>query len=97
MAVRRSAKALRKYQQRNRYNQVSGLEIRNSWWGLHDQVRKRAGGSCEDCGDPGSEPHHIIPLSKGGANTKANLIYLCPKCHDRRHRHLRRSRNNRNR
>ena len=89
MAVRRSAKALRSWQNRNRYNEKSGLTVKNSWFGLHDQVRKRAKGKCEACHlNPGTEPHHIVPLSRGGANAPSNIIYLCQACHDRRHNHL---------
>ncbi len=77
---------------RHTYASNSGFQERNSWWDLHDQCRKRAGGKCEVCGEPGSEPHHIVPLSRGGCNTLSNLLYLCKSCHNRRHNHLFRSR-----
>src|SRR5690606_41621438 len=84
MAVRRSAKALRAWQNRNRYNERSGLTVANSWWGLHNQVKKRAKGMCESCKvKPGTEPHHIVPLARGRANTPANIIYLCESSHNR--------------
>lgn len=31
------------------------------------------------------EIHHIVPISKGGANTEDNLIVLCPTCHSKVH------------
>ena len=27
--------------------------------------------------------HHIVPKSKGGSNTKMNLVRLCPNCHNK--------------
>lgn len=37
---------------------------------------------CSLCGfDKVTEEHHIIPLSKGGNDTKENKIVLCPNCH----------------
>ena len=43
--------------------------------------------SCAKCGEMGTnlELHHIIPLSKGGADTMKNIILLCPDCHRREH------------
>ena len=42
-------------------------------------------GCCMECGNSNTnfEVHHIIPISKGGANTVKNLITLCPKCHQK--------------
>ncbi len=31
--------------------------------------------------------HHIIPLSRGGTTTSANLMLLCEEHHQQRHRH----------
>ncbi len=46
-------------------------------------------GVCQRC--PSSERlevHHIIPLSRGGSNLDLNLIVLCYKCHNKRHKHM---------
>lgn len=29
--------------------------------------------------------HHIVRATKGGSNSKANLITLCEECHSKRH------------
>ncbi len=48
---------------------------------IMDKVWNRDGGRCVKCG---SQEHlefdHIIPFSKGGANTYRNLQILCKKC-----------------
>lgn len=43
--------------------------------------------SCAGCGDSGSrlEIHFLKPLVSGGASTEANLLVLCPSCHDKVH------------
>jgi len=76
--------------QRATYATVNGTQVNNSWWNLHDKVKTRAKGICETkgCRNIGSEPHHIVPLSRGGTNDPSNLIYLCKSCHDIRHNHL---------
>jgi len=80
--------------QHSSYSTKDGYSQNNSWWDLVKQVRKRSGGYCESkgCYNAASEPHHIVPLSKGGTNTLSNLIDLCPTCHDKRHNHLIRAR-----
>ena len=56
----------------------------------------RAGERCEvpDCarelflrhdGTPYLEVHHLVPLSKGGADTLSNVAALCPSCHREMH------------
>jgi 5-methylcytosine-specific restriction endonuclease McrA len=34
------------------------------------------------------EIHHLIPLHVGGKHIFDNWILFCPKCHDKRHKHL---------
>jgi 5-methylcytosine-specific restriction endonuclease McrA len=84
---------------RETYTSVSGgATAKDGWWKIRDEVWARDGGRCRAikdgkvCGAPAKEVHHIIPLSKGGTNTKANLISLCLSCHDKRHNHLFRAR-----
>lgn len=60
------------------------------------EVLFRAAGMCESCGSaapflrlsdgtPYLEVHHVQPLAKGGADTVANAIALCPNCHRMKH------------
>lgn len=46
---------------------------------------------CQDCGkNKAVNPHHIVPISKGGTNEQRNLKALCFHCHSLYHKHLRR-------
>lgn len=48
---------------------------------IMDKVWNRDGGRCVKCGSQENlEFDHIIPFSKGGANTYRNLQILCKKC-----------------
>lgn len=59
------------------------------------ETRKRAKGICQYCnqpapftdkhGKPYLEVHHIIWLSRGGEDSTANTVALCPNCHTRMH------------
>ena len=49
---------------------------------IMDSVWIRDGGKCVKCGGQDNlEFDHIIPFSKGGANTDRNLQILCNKCY----------------
>ena len=45
--------------------------------------------SCAGCGDSGGggelEIHFLSALASGGGGTEANLLVLCPSCHDKVH------------
>ncbi len=48
---------------------------------------------CERCLGEGrmtlaEECHHILPVSKGGANVPENLMALCPSCHNKVHHEM---------
>lgn len=38
--------------------------------------------SCQMCGEPTSDPHHILGRGWHGADSDANLLALCRPCHD---------------
>lgn len=46
-------------------------------------VKARDGGRCRRCGAAGAnlKAHHIVPLAEGGADTEANMVTLCERCH----------------
>ena len=72
--------------QRNTYS----MGFKNQWWKQSDKIRKREQGKCFFCGAPATEVHHIIPLSRGGTNSPLNMVLVCHRCHELRHRHLKR-------
>lgn len=59
------------------------------------ETKRRANGICQYCGqpapfldrkgDPYLEAHHVIWLSRGGKDSTANTVALCPNCHARIH------------
>ena len=58
-------------------------------------TKERARGICELCGNPAPfvdrngkpylETHHVIWLSRGGADSTDNTVALCPNCHTQIH------------
>lgn len=59
------------------------------------QTKANAHGFCELCGkpapfndkngDPYLESHHVVWLSRGGADNLSNTVALCPNCHKKMH------------
>jgi 5-methylcytosine-specific restriction endonuclease McrA len=53
---------------------------------LHEQVLRRDGWICQNCGSRSNlEVHHKEFRSQGGDDTEQNLITVCAKCHARLH------------
>ncbi|MCF8321714.1 MAG: HNH endonuclease [Flavobacterium sp.] len=67
--------------------------VRNEY--IREYARVRADGICELCynpapfidyyGNPFLETHHVIFLSKGGADSIDNVVAICPNCHRKIH------------
>lgn len=68
---------------------VRGERLQHHWWELKRHVLKRDNHSCQICGCRGTartlQIHHDVPVQWGGSNDPANLITLCPECHERLH------------
>jgi predicted HNH restriction endonuclease len=75
-------------------NVMTSAYARNQY--VAEFVKRQAAGVCQDChepapfiskhtGEPYLEPHHIVPLSKGGDDCVENMVALCPNCHRKRH------------
>jgi 5-methylcytosine-specific restriction endonuclease McrA len=59
------------------------------WEELAGLCLTRANHICEDCKKAkATNAHHIVPLSKGGANKLHNLRALCFYCHAKYHVHM---------
>ena len=54
--------------------------------GLHEAVKIQQDGHCLLCKKDIGHFHHIVPKSKGGSNTIANIAGLCTKCHEKVHK-----------
>jgi 5-methylcytosine-specific restriction endonuclease McrA len=53
---------------------------------VQNQVLKRDGWRCQDCGAMKDlQVHHMKPRSRLGGDVKQNLITLCAGCHGKRH------------
>ncbi|WP_373399368.1 HNH endonuclease signature motif containing protein [Algoriphagus halophilus] len=74
MASGMEIKAIEEYEKSNKGNRRISREIQ-------DRVWRRDEGKCVVCGSNEKlEFDHIIPFSKGGANTYRNVQLLCEKC-----------------
>lgn len=53
-----------------------------------NQVRERDGNRCVWCGEftEDGQVHHVIPVSRGGADAMENLALLCRECHSGAHK-----------
>lgn len=55
--------------------------------GLEAAVKEQQDGKCLLCGKESiGHYHHIVPRSRRGSNTIANIAGLCPKCHELVHK-----------
>ena len=71
-------------------NRPKDAQVKKS---LKRRLLKQQGGVCKLCkgmgtGDSGYnplEPHHKIPVHKGGKTEEGNLEILCRKCHVKEH------------
>ena len=76
---------------RSYYSRGGVVRIRRKyptdWYDVKKVVAKRDGGRCVECGlqTPNLHHHHIKRLSRGGTNSRMNLVSLCEKCHSKKH------------
>lgn len=66
------------------------IEAHEKHKALVRKVYRRDGWRCRnpDCRSPRNlTPHHIVPKSRGGADTEDNLLTLCVYCHSAVHAH----------
>jgi 5-methylcytosine-specific restriction endonuclease McrA len=71
-----------------------GLYKTPEWKNARLDRLKLDGFQCVECKSSSNlQVHHIHSVSKGGARfSLANLITLCTRCHEKRHKHMFRSR-----
>jgi hypothetical protein len=70
-----------KYSKHNQNNIITEKKSRRISQDVKDKVWNRDGGKCVECGsNENLEFDHIIPHSKGGANTYRNIQLLCEPC-----------------
>ena len=71
-----------------RRNKTQAYGDRNTWYNLCLETKRRDGFKCRCCGATEFlQVDHIIPVSKGGRSTLANLWTICDVCHTKRPGH----------
>lgn len=63
-----------------------------AWSRSREACETRAGGRCEarctsECAGRGSQAHHRLMRSQGGADDVSNLLWVCLPCHGYIHAH----------
>lgn len=53
---------------------------------VREEVARRDKGICQQCGQAGSELHHVVFRSRSGRGVATNALTLCQPCHRRVHR-----------
>jgi len=51
------------------------------WLEIAKKIRKRDNYTCQHCGNPGYDVHHIIPWRLTHNDNPSNLVTLCRSCH----------------
>lgn len=60
----------------------SGPKLTGYQW---RQIKRAYDGICAYCGErPGTQPDHVIPLTKGGTHTRDNIVPCCPPCNQQK-------------
>lgn len=88
-------KDLIKFDRIHAQKKLTQVEINQRSGKVRDIVKERAKGICQLCrkpapffgkdGEPFLECHHIVWLSRGGADEINNAVALCPNCHRKMH------------
>lgn len=66
--------------ERERYG-LTSQQRRNLW----ASIRRRDHHRCYQCGQPGTQIDHVMPLAEGGARADpTNLAVICGPCHQRK-------------
>ena len=74
------AKARRRIHQANRKQHALGLaaDLTQAQW---EEILEEFGRSCAYCGAQGGlQQDHVVPVSKGGAYTRKNILPACGSC-----------------
>ena len=72
------------YQPKNKRIKLSPSKKRD----LEEYIYSRDGSGCQQCGvyvPYGTPGHHVIPKSRGGNDSRDNLVLLCQTCHSAVH------------
>lgn len=54
--------------------------IGRPWRRIKAAVLERDNYTCQYCGEPATEPDHVIPRSVGGTDAMSNLVASCVTC-----------------